>query len=257
MALTGNGYVPLGPAENEEPSPGAAGTVSSAHKLDDGLDFIRLEKASGWDEDKHPRWEEGTDAGRGGQFRSADNASTGKPAVQTNGEVSVKQPGSSNPGVAVVLPDGSKVPDSHSPTGFMMSPVSDLSPVAAAGRRVRNTYRMISDGADDAGFAAASAYLAASLWLYLHHGGVFDYQREGNQITGFSQLPQFRAVSNFNVGLLSQEAGLTLNETLSITGAYARLFSSNARPDRPYGIDPEMKPFIEQGYATGKAGIFR
>lgn len=41
------------------------------------------------------------------------------------------------PGVAATLPNGRTVPDSHSPTGAMMSPSADLSNVAAAGKNIQ------------------------------------------------------------------------------------------------------------------------
>ena len=46
--------------------------------------------------------------------------------------------------------------------------------------------------------------------------GNFDYQRQGNAITGGTHLPQFVHVSNFNVGLFCQQAGLSLDDTLQL-----------------------------------------
>lgn len=54
------------------------------------------------------------------------------------------------------------------------------------------------------GFAGALPYLAIGLLLNVGYGGRFDYQRQGNHVTGFTQIPQYRDVSNFNVGLFSQ-----------------------------------------------------
>jgi hypothetical protein len=78
----------------------------------------------------------------------------------------------------------------------------------------------------------AFLHLLTTLWLNLGHGGTFDYQRSGSLVTGFTQLRQFRDVSNVNVGLFCEQAGLTLDETLSFAGFYARNFSSNAMPDQ-------------------------
>ena len=162
--------------------------------------------------------------------------------------------GSSIPGVAVVLPDGSLVQDPNSPTGYLMSPVADLSPVAAAGRQTGATYFSLVSNPELAG--SAPLYLAASLYSNVGTGGTFDYQREGNWFTGYTQLPQFRDVSNVNVGLFSQQAGLTLNETLSAAGSYASIFSSNARPSQPYGLDPRTAQFIATGFNIGQSGVF-
>jgi hypothetical protein len=87
----------------------------------------------------------------------------------------------------------------------------------------------------------AIGYLALTLDEYLGHGGTFDYQRKGNMITGYTQLRQFRDVSNFSVGLFFQQAGLTLDEALGFAGAYAHFLSSNAKPDQPDRLDPETR----------------
>jgi hypothetical protein len=63
-------------------------------------------------------------------------------------------------------------------------------------------------------------------------------------------------VSNFNVGLFSQQAGLTLVMTLGLAGLYASKNSSNYRPDQPYGLDPQTREFIERGYEAGESGVF-
>ena len=160
----------------------------------------------------------------------------------------------SSPGVPVVLPDGSRVPAAESATGFLMSPVADLSSVAAAGRNAGNTYLAMLNNPEAA--ESANSYLYASLYRHLSQGGTFDYQRQGNPITGFTQLRQFRDVSNFNIGLFSQQAGLTLDETLRSAGLYARVFSGNARPDRPYGLDLRNVSFIKSGYQAGVSGVF-
>lgn len=163
-------------------------------------------------------------------------------------------------GQVVVLPDGSKVPDSNSWAGYMMSPVADLSHVAVAGRRTGSVYRTLSQiGALSRNPLVRStplAYLYGSLGVHFRHGGLFDYQREGNSITGFTQRPEFRNVSNFNVGLFGQQAGLSLDETKSIASAYAQIFSNNAHPENSYGLDTDTADYIERGYEAGQSGIF-
>src|ERR1039458_7112092 len=180
------------------------------------------------------------------------------------------------PGVPVVLPKGATVADRYSITGKLMSPVSNLSPVAAAGRETYQVYRKLeqeeakldADAAAASGIgklaipfyeAAAEAY-SGNAWSYLRErlfinvgtGGKYDYQRSGDQIfgevVGFEQLPQFRDVSNFNVGLFCQKAGLTLEQTLKTAGDFAKKASSNAAPKQPYGLDPRTKEFIQTGH---------
>jgi hypothetical protein len=89
-------------------------------------------------------------------------------------------------------------------------------------------------------------------------GGEFDYQRVGPQSDvltgGFQQLPQFRDVSNFNVGLFGQQAGLTLGETLSLAGTYAKLMSGNASSG--YVPNSRNYEFTVTGYETGASGVY-
>lgn len=59
---------------------------------------------------------------------------------------------------------------------------------------------------------SALFYLGGALLGAVGQGGIYDYQRQGNRITGYTQRPQFRDVSNFNVGLVTQAAGLTLGK---------------------------------------------
>jgi hypothetical protein len=123
-------------------------------------------------------------------------------------------------GRRVILPDGSPVADPYSSTGYLMSPFDDLSNVA--------------------------------------QGGMYDYQRRRYEFgkDGFTQLPQFRNVSNVNVGLFCQQAGLPLWLTLGIAGRYAAKNSSNAKPDEPYGLDRQTRAFIELGHKLGQSGVF-
>jgi hypothetical protein len=166
-----------------------------------------------------------------------------------------------NAGRVVVLPNGQTIPDPGSPTGFVMSPVADLGPVAAGGRRVGATFQQLLSDPNAA--ESAVNYLAVALYRALGHGGFFDYQRSGNQILGeltggavFTQLPQFRAVANVNVGLFCQQAGLTLDRALSLAGGYARVMSNNSRPDQPNGLDPISAQFVIIGYNLGQNGTY-
>lgn len=160
-----------------------------------------------------------------------------------------------SPGTVVVLPDGSEIPDTiKSPTGKLMSPVADLSAVAAEGKRVGAIYRSMLNSPH--GGAGASAYLMAMLGADVGHYGRFDYQRQGNPITGVTHLNQFQPVSNFNVGLFAQQAGLTLEETLKIAGKFAEWFSGNADCTKPHCLHPIQFKFITEGFKTGQSGAF-
>ncbi|MDP1839469.1 MAG: hypothetical protein Q8N31_09985 [Reyranella sp.] len=165
-------------------------------------------------------------------------------------------------GRRVRLPDGSLVPDPHSPTGSLMSPVDDLGRVARAGRAARNTGLVGILDAFRPGETESS--MAAFENVYeqtraaIGQGGEFDYQRKAavGSKDGFVQLRQFRNVSNFNVGLFMQQAGAPLKLALGIAGWYARNNSSNYHPNQPYGLDPQTREFIEQGYKVGERGVF-
>jgi hypothetical protein len=171
-----------------------------------------------------------------------------------------QQPGTAlkrdrSPGEAVVLPNGSTIPDKTSPTGNLMSPTPDLSAVAAAGQQVGLTYRAMLSNPQTAG--GAFPYLVAQLGLNVAHWGKFDYQRRGNIFTGGVHLTQFAHVSNFNVGLFSQQAGLTLEETLWTAGKFACNWSGNAKPGEPYCLNPEDQlQYITAGYKAGQSGMF-
>jgi RHS repeat-associated protein len=165
--------------------------------------------------------------------------------------ISPTAPKSNFPGVPVTLPNGSHVADSHSATGMLMAPTSSVSDVAAAGKKAGQ------DAAAAGGSLAPGAIIGftAALGKAVGTGGQFDDQRVGPQsdvITGgFQQLPQFRDVSNFNVGLFAQQAGMTLEDTLSTAGSFAHMFSGNYSPNSPYGLAPQTAEFIKAGYQAG------
>jgi len=135
-----------------------------------------------------------------------------------------------------------------------MTPVRDLSQIAAAGREARQRFQMRLPAPETA--ETALSELAITLLFDLGHGGKFDFQRKGSFLFGYSQYPQFRDVSNFNVGLLCQQSGLTLEETLTVAGHFAHFFSSNYAPNEPYGVDARDRKFIERGSLSGASGVF-
>jgi hypothetical protein len=158
------------------------------------------------------------------------------------------------PGIVVVLPDGSTIPDPESSTGQVMSPVADLQTVAAKGREAGETFREMRKNPMKRAFA--DAYLLATLGLNVGQGGTFDHQRSGNMLTGYTQFRHFRPIANVNVGVFAQQAGLTLEQTLEVAGLYARNFSSNTDPSKPHGLDPITLHYITQGYKIGQSGVF-
>jgi hypothetical protein len=157
-------------------------------------------------------------------------------------------------GVPVVPPNGQTVPDQFSPTGNLMSPAADLSEVVVTGHAIGNTYSTLLNNPEFS--SGAYLYLMNALNAAVGQGGTYDYQRRGNRLTGYTQFPQYRDVSNFNVGLVTQAAGLTLDETLSIAGGLAYFESSNYSPNNPYGLSLQTAAFITLGYTYGQSGAF-
>ena len=200
-------------------------------------DWAAVSGAAGWDDG--PRSDQSAPPIMNEQTRVVEGTPASSPSEQ---------------GVEVALPNGGTVADDHSVTGHLMAPVADLTPVASAGREVGETYRDLLNDPETA--ASALPYLAASMLINVGRGGRFDYQRRGNHVTGFVQLPQYRDVSNFNVGLFCQQAGLSLDETLTAAGRFAQVLSRNAKPDRPYQLDPRTAEFINVGYDAGRSRLF-
>jgi hypothetical protein len=160
-------------------------------------------------------------------------------------------------GTHVVLPNGKMVANKYSETGYLVSPVTDLSPVAAAGREAGTLYRQMLASPDPDLQQAALPFFIGSIGGAISQGGTFDYQRSGNYVTGFIEFPQFRDVSNFNVGLYMQQTGqFSEEDTLSLAGTFARYFSSNYMPNQPYGLDPRTASFIRAGYRMAAGGAF-
>lgn len=96
-----------------------------------------------------------------------------------------------------------------------------------------------------------------TLWgVHLDTGGTFDYQWESNKLFGYIQHSQFRDISNFNVGLYLQQAGISEDKALSIAGQFATRSSKNAHADMPYGLDADTAKFIRIGYEAGETGEY-
>lgn len=93
-------------------------------------------------------------------------------------------------GVPVQLPSGEKTPDPDSPTGHVMSPVGDLAEVAATGRKIAAAYRSLPS-LTPVSSAGAEAYRYLELGRHLGQGGTFEYQREGNSLSGFTRTERY------------------------------------------------------------------
>jgi hypothetical protein len=191
-----------------------------------------------------------TDAGGG--VRVAENdRDEGKIAT----DAGLPNPKPVQSGSRVVLPNGQVVANTYSQSGYLISPVSDLNPVATAGRDAGAIYQQMLMSPDTDIQQAALPQFIGSISASVGQGGTFDYQRRGSRLTGFTQLPEFRDVSNFNVGLYMQQTGQFSEEgALSLAGTFARYFSSNYMPDKPYGLDPRTARLIREGYRAG--GVF-
>lgn len=198
----------------------------------------------------------------GGQWTGAGGSGSVRVAANDRGEGGTAtdvRDRSSKPerGAHAALPNGKLIADPYSRTGYLVSPVSDLRPVAGAGRQAGSTYQQMLASPDSDTQQAALSQFIGSIGGALGQGGSFDYQRTGNHLTGFFQRPEFRDVSNFNVGLYMQQTGQFSEEsTLSIAGTFARNFSGNYRPDGPFGLDARTAALIRAGYRAGASGAF-
>lgn len=159
------------------------------------------------------------------------------------------------PGVPVKLPNGKTVQDpyTHQP---LMSPTADLSDVAARGKQIKSDVMLVIGYGQDLTNITGAIQLRDGLKQAVAQNGDFDYQRTTLAAGDLQQLPQFRDVSNFNVGLIGQQSGLSLDTLLQIVGSYAKGNSSNARPDQPYGLDPRTRDLTILGYQTGASGVY-
>lgn len=80
----------------------------------------------------------------------------------------------------VLLPTGERIRDEASATGYLMSPVEDLSGVAQAGRQTREGFEYLLSNLQIG--AGAIVHFYSRLEAALDHGGAFYYQREGNRM---------------------------------------------------------------------------
>jgi hypothetical protein len=200
----------------------------------------------------NPEGGQWTDAGGGLVDVAANDRGEGHVAAgeQISGKL---KPGEMH----VTLPDGKLVPNPYSKTGYLIAPEADLSPVAEAGRQAGAVYQQMLTSTDTDIQQAALPQFMSSIGAAVGQAGAFDYQRNGNRLTGLTQLPEFRDVSNFNVGLYMQQTEqFSEKETLSLAGTFARYFSSNYMSDQPYGLDPRTASFIRTGYRIGASGLF-
>jgi hypothetical protein len=141
-----------------------------------------------------------------------------------------------------------------------MSPTADLSNVAAAGKAIKKQAmeQLKPSPGDEGGGALGAAFIVlySGLKQGVSQNGDFDYQRVSFLSGYLQQLPQFRDVSNFNVGLLGQQAGLSQDELLTAAGNYARSNSLNYKPDQPYGLDRQTYELTVEGYQFGASGLY-
>jgi RHS repeat-associated protein len=244
-ALLGGGMSLSRPANPEPPAPTASEGVLRPNPQDSGGGFTLAGYGAGDPTnraDPAPPSPVQYTSGDGLSLIPSAQAQTPQPQLQKD----------TSPGEVVVLPNGSTIPDPDSPSGELRAPVADLSAVAAAGRQSRETLRALQGGNPVVFYGS----LIAILGLNVGQGGTFDYQRRGNMITGYTHLQQFKKVSNLNVGLFAQQAGLTLEEVLNIAGTFARYRSRNAKPGEPYGLDPAQLEYITRGFKLGESGMY-
>ena len=133
----------------------------------------------------------------------------------------------------VALPNGFPVLDKNSPSGLLQSPNPNLSNVVEAG---------VANAGDDPFSAAFYANQNVG------QNGYFDYQREQNPGGAPTPLPQYRDVSNFNVGLYAYSAGWTLGQTLGIANAFGSVFSHNYSNTASWS---QTLSWISTGYGNG------
>jgi len=137
-------------------------------------------------------------------------------------------------GHPLLMRNGEPIPDVYSRTGIMISPTTDVSPVVAAGQLLGRCLALEQELTPSRsiivqaqGFIWTTETLFIGLGSTLGWGGLFDYQRTGAP-GFFQQYPQYRDVSNFNIGVLAQQAGLSEAYIQRIAGLAAAIGSSNS-----------------------------
>jgi hypothetical protein len=63
---------------------------------------------------------------------------------------------------------------------------------------------------------------------------------------------QFRDVSNFNVGLFTSSAGLSLEQTMNMTKFIGEMSNYGSAPLGPNGVPARTEEFIRMGWFEGK-----
>jgi hypothetical protein len=162
------------------------------------------------------------------------------------------QPLAQQQGTAVKDPKGNTVidPNTNAP---LASPTGSLQSVANAGKQFgKDLKTMMNTGGPDAFTAAMLAGLDAAVG----HGGTFDYQRQHNSDGSVTFVSAFRDVSNYNIGLYAQQAGIPLNDVLRLAQGYASVLSKNYDSSNPSGGNPRNAGMIRLGYAAGASGVY-
>ena len=108
------------------------------------------------------------------------------PADGANNGAPNRSPASPNPGVPVVLPNGENV-EINDQTQYLMSRRRTFLPWPQRGGRSGAAYLDML-GSDAGGGALLYSYLLM-LGYYVGHGGVFDYERSGSFLFGYTRLP--------------------------------------------------------------------
>ena len=197
----------------------------------------------------------------------------------------------------VILPNGKSVPSEDSKTGFLLSPIEDLSEVASAGRE---TGRKI---------LKEPSKVRELVRKDLAQGGRFDYQRllDSRRRSGLSTVAPISRCLEFQRGtvhatgqrtpslgcgdcrgictrefeqlhaertLRPRSASHTVDRTRLCGGRKWRLQSATKKgqssakdggligvyspllPKEPYGLNPQIKRWIERGYAAGAGSAF-
>jgi hypothetical protein len=127
----------------------------------------------------------------------------------------------SDPGVAIILPNGSALPDPS--LRHRSFDVTRSRSRACRSRRSPCPTHLPSAASQSKTRIGALPYLGIEALINVGHGGRIDYQRRGNYLTGFTQFRQYRDAADFNVGLFCQQAGLSVEETLIAAGQFAHV----------------------------------
>jgi hypothetical protein len=167
-------------------------------------------------------------------------------------------------GRPVLMKNGSPIQDRFT-KGLLTSPTSDVGPVVKAGEllgRCLSAADALSQAHHPlAGLAARIDILIIGLGITSAWGGMFDYQRTG--FPGFfHQYPQYQHVSNFNIGVIAQQAKISETLVKIIAGTAAGIGSRTAHVGwsnwyNPISWNaPENREMIHLGYSLSAQGAF-